>query len=69
MTGLEKYAAAVEKEWAWIRDFQRDRKNGEWFWAVSKEGQPALGEVKGGNWKTSYHNARCCMELLRRSGR
>ncbi len=69
MTGDGKYAAAVEKEWTWIRDFQRDREHGEWFWAVSKEGRPALGEVKGGNWKTSYHNARCCMELLRRSGK
>lgn len=66
MTGEAKYAAAVEKTWAWIRDFQRDREHGEWFWAVSKEGKPALQELKGGNWKTSYHNARCCMELLRR---
>ncbi len=69
MTGDERYAAAVEKVWLWIRDFQRDKQNGEWFWAVSKEGKPALQEMKGGNWKTSYHNARCCMELLRRSGR
>lgn len=69
MTGEAKYAAAVEKTWTWIRDFQRDRENGEWFWAVSKEGKPALQELKGGNWKTSYHNARCCMELLRRHGR
>ena len=65
----KKYAAAVEKVWAWIMGFQLDKENGEWFQEVTKEGKPCLKQVKGGNWKTSYHNARCCMELLRRSGK
>ncbi|MCR5622529.1 MAG: AGE family epimerase/isomerase, partial [Treponema sp.] len=69
MTGEEKYADAVEKVWAWVKAFQLDKENGEWFQEVTKEGRPCLDQVKGGNWKTSYHNARCCMELLRRSGK
>lgn len=69
MTGEEKYAAAVEKVWAWVKAFQLDKENGEWFQEVTKDGVPCLNQVKGGNWKTSYHNARCCMELLRRSGK
>ena len=68
MTGESRYSDAVEKEWGWIWNYQKDKANGEWFWAVSKDGKASLGELKGGNWKTSYHNARCCMELLRRSG-
>lgn len=69
MTGEEKYLAAVEKVWTWVKSFQLDKKNGEWFQEVTREGTPCLDQVKGGNWKTSYHNARCCMELLRRSGK
>lgn len=69
MTGDEKYRTAVEKVWGWVKAFQLDKQNGEWFQEVTKEGKPCLDQVKGGNWKTSYHNARCCMELLRRSGK
>ena len=69
MTGDERFGAAVEKVWSWIRDYQRDKENGEWFWAVKKNGKSISKELKGGNWKTVYHNSRCCMELLRRSGR
>lgn len=66
LTGGEDFKYAFQKEWQWIKNSQKDCVNGDWFWAVSKEGKPDLNEVKGGNWKTSYHNARCCMELLRR---
>ena len=66
LTGDEKYSQAVEKIWLWIKDFQKDKVNGEWFASVSKDGKPVNKEMKGGNWKTSYHNGRCCMELLKR---
>ena len=68
MTGSTAYEAAVYKVWHWIKEKQADKTDGEWYWAVSKDGTPHLDEDKGGNWKTSYHNARCCMELLRRRG-
>ncbi|MCX7656369.1 MAG: AGE family epimerase/isomerase [Treponemataceae bacterium] len=51
----------------WIAQFQIDPSDGEWFWAVSREGIPDLSQPKGGNWKASYHNGRCCMELIRRA--
>lgn len=66
LTGGEDFKSAFLKEWEWIKAYQIDRKNGDWFAAVTKEGTPVLTEAKGGNWKTSYHNGRCCMELLRR---
>ena len=67
MTGEEKYSDAVLKNWKWIQDYQIDKKGGEWWNAVAPDGTPLLNEDKGGNWKTSYHNGRTCIELLRRS--
>lgn len=66
LTGGEDFKSAFLKGWEWIKAYQIDKKNGDWFAAVTKEGTPVLTEPKGGNWKTSYHNARCCMELLKR---
>jgi mannobiose 2-epimerase len=68
LTGGDNFKQAFQKVWKWIMDFQRDTAGGDWFWAVGKNGKPDLTQPKGGNWKTSYHNARCCMELLKRSG-
>lgn len=66
MTGDKKYADAVDMVWSWIKEHQMDKANGEWFASVTKQGKPVAKEMKGGNWKTSYHNGRTCMELLKR---
>ena len=66
ITGRTDFAKAVEGVWQWIVTKQKDKVHGEWFAEVSKDGVPNKKEAKGGNWKTSYHNARCCMELMRR---
>lgn len=66
LTGERKFLEACVNQWDWIEDFQRDRTNGEWFWAVDPAGRPDFSKPKGGNWKASYHNARCCMEILNR---
>ena len=68
MTGESKYSDACLAEWQWILNHQKDRTNGEWWNEVDVNGNPVLTEDKGGNWKTSYHNGRTCLELLRRSG-
>ena len=67
MTGLEKYSEACLKQWKWILEYQKDTVSGEWWNEVDSEGKPVLTEAKGGNWKTSYHNGRTCLEVLRRS--
>lgn len=67
MTGEQKYADAVEKTWKWIQEHQVDKVHGEWWSELDENGNPILSEAKGGNWKTSYHNGRTCLELLRRS--
>lgn len=67
MTGHQKYQDACIKQWNWIQNHQVDKTNGEWWSALDQNGTPILAEDKGGNWKTSYHNGRTCLELLRRS--
>lgn len=67
MTGHQKYQEACIQQWNWIQNHQVDNTNGEWWSALDQNGTPILSEDKGGNWKTSYHNGRTCLELLRRS--
>ncbi len=67
MTGHSKYSQACLVQWKWILNNQRDKKGGEWWNEVDVSGKPVLSEDKGGNWKTSYHNGRTCLEILRRS--
>ena len=67
MTGHQKYQEACIQQWNWIQNHQVDKTNGEWWSALDQNGTPILAEDKGGNWKTSYHNGRTCLELLRRS--
>jgi mannobiose 2-epimerase len=43
-----------------------DHENGEWFWSIRADGKPNLAEDKAGFWKCPYHNARACLEILRR---
>lgn len=69
MTEKPEYADAVKKVWAWILEKQIDKTNGEWWAEVGVDGKPNLNEPKGGNWKTAYHNGRCCLELLKRAGK
>lgn len=66
MTNDKKYEEICDKQWQWIQNYQSDKKGGDWWSAVDTNGKPILTEPKGGNWKTSYHNARTCLEILQR---
>lgn len=66
LTGDKKFLDAAMRQWKWIVEKQRDAKKGDWFSAVHPDGTPDLAEAKGGNWKASYHNGRCCMEIIQR---
>jgi mannobiose 2-epimerase len=66
ITGDEKYLAAVEKNWQYIKAKILDRKNGEWLWGIDENGETMKSEDKAGIWKCPYHNSRACMELIKR---
>jgi len=68
MTGEAPFLAAALAVWDWIDRRQADRVSGDWFASVDPAGVPNRNEPKGGNWKTPYHNARACMEIMRRVG-
>ena len=62
----EKYLKKAGKTWNFIQKRLVDRKNGEWFNQVDKNGQVKVDEDKAGFWKCPYHNARACLEAVRR---
>ncbi len=66
MTQNPEYLQACKLQWDWIQNHQVDKTGGDWWNALDVTGTPILAEDKGGNWKTSYHNARTCLELLKR---
>lgn len=61
----EKYLRASTKSWEFIQKYIIDKKNGEWFWGVDSNLSP-LKKNKIDPWKASYHNARMCLEIIRR---
>ena len=68
-TGEEKYRAAAEDIWNYIKEYIADaRSDGEWFWYTTKEGAPAMEKPIVEPWKCPYHNGRMCMEVMRRAG-
>jgi len=66
LSGEEKYWLAARKCWNFIETRIVDRKHGEWFWRVSREGVVDDAEPKISEWKGPYHNTRACLEILRR---
>ncbi|MBN2743511.1 MAG: AGE family epimerase/isomerase [Marinilabiliaceae bacterium] len=64
ITGNADYLAMLDKSWRFIDKYIIDRKNGEWFWRVNKDGVPYTTEDKAGFWKCPYHNSRALMEVM-----
>lgn len=67
LTGNDRFREAFDNVLAWTVDHQIDWEHGEWHGSVSVEGEPRPGD-KGNPWKTPYHTARCCLEMIRRLG-
>jgi len=64
ITGKDIYRNQLQKVWHFIQNSMIDRKNGEWFWRVDKNGIPIITEDKAGFWKCPYHNSRAMMEVI-----
>ena len=59
---LQKSLAA----WQFTQQYIVDKQNGEWFWGVDDAYNIMPNEDKAGFWKCPYHNARACMEVIKR---
>jgi mannobiose 2-epimerase len=66
ISGQPRFMIAAERSWAFIEEHIVDRQHGEWFWLVSRLGEPGAGRDKVGPWKCPYHNSRACFEVMER---
>ena len=60
-----KYLHAAECMWEFIKKYQIDKKNGEWFWLSTLDKPQTDPYYKVGFWKCPYHNGRAMMEATR----
>ncbi len=65
MTGDSRFLKLSRNVWEFIRKFQIDHVNGEWFWLVSPE-YKVKPMPRVSPWKCPYHNGRMCMEMISR---
>jgi len=71
LAGRDRDRGAALAVWEFIEDKVVDREHGEWFAELNRDGSVRTGEegeVKIGPWKCPYHNARACLEVMRRVG-
>ncbi|MGF6850313.1 mannobiose 2-epimerase [Chitinophaga sp. W3I9] len=60
-----RYLQHAQNTWNFITQHIIDKTNGEWFWGVYAD-YSIIPEDKAGLWKCPYHNARACMEGIKR---
>lgn len=61
----DRYLEKTAGLWAFVQKHLLDQEKGEWLWGVHDD-YSKMQEDKIGFWKCPYHNARACMEILRR---
>jgi mannobiose 2-epimerase len=67
ISGDRKFFDAFLNCWNFVKRYVVDSVNGEWFFRVTREGNPYYAEeYKLGPWKAPYHIVRTCLELLGR---
>jgi mannobiose 2-epimerase len=66
INGNDQYLQHAFNNWAFIKQYIRDNKNGEWFWGINEDHSIMQNQNKAGFWKCPYHNGRACMEIIRR---
>jgi len=66
ISGQQHFYDAAERSWAFIEKYMIDRRHGEWYWLVSRSGEPGAEKDKVGPWKCPYHDSRACFEVMAR---
>ena len=63
-----EYLEAAVSEWEFIKKYIIDKREGsEWYWMVTKSGEPVTDKPIVEPWKCPYHNGRMCIEVIRRN--
>jgi mannobiose 2-epimerase len=68
LSGQERFLKAAFRAWDFIEGRLVDRRNGEWFRGVRRDGSMLDGALKVSFWKCPYHNGRMGLEATRRLG-
>jgi cellobiose epimerase len=68
LAGDERFLSAALHAWDFIEKRLIDRRNGEWFRGVTRDGSALDNELKVSFWKCPYHNGRTGLEAVRRLG-
>ena len=66
LSGQVDFAQAAYRCWRYIQDKMVDRKHGEWFKQLHRDGTPDHTRYKAGPWDCPYHHSRACFEMLDR---
>lgn len=66
-TARPDFLDAAWDTWVFIRTHMRDRRHGEWYRRVARDGTPQPQHEKVGPWKGPYHNVRACLEVMERT--
>jgi cellobiose epimerase len=69
LSGKNYFLRASERSWEFIEKYIVDRRYGEWYWKVSRDGTPSMDKYKVDAWKCPYHNSRTCFEVMERLDR
>jgi len=68
LSGDQKYFDAADSIWNYIQKYFADHTHGEWHNELTPDNTPDTHLPKAGFWKCPYHNARACLEVVRRMG-
>ena len=68
ISGDPKFLTAALCTWDFIAAHLIDRRHGEWFRAVTRDGVVRADALKVSFWKCPYHNGRMGLEAVRRLG-
>lgn len=66
VSGERKFLDHSMAAWQFTKAHILDKSKGEWYWGIKEDYSRMPGEDKAGFWKCPYHNARACMEIIRR---
>jgi len=66
LSGTERFLGAAFRTWDFIDRRLIDRRRGEWFRGVRRDGRVIGEELKISFWKCPYHNGRAGLESVRR---
>jgi mannobiose 2-epimerase len=64
ISGQVHFAQAAYRCWTYIQTYMVDRKYGEWFKQLNRDGTPDNTRYKTGPWDCPYHHSRACFEML-----